>query len=127
MNVNRTRMLLESIIRYPGLFGFLLRDFIERQRVLVYPVERVFLAEIRGKDDQVYAVRGARKEKSGTEMIVFVTQMINWVTKMTAFAIETVNSALSSTFPAFRCRSGRKQVSPELIPRSSNYRGFDIV
>ena len=25
------------------------------------------------------------------------------------------------------CRSGRKQVSPELIPRSSDYRGFDIV
>ena len=24
------------------------------------------------------------------------------------------------------CRSVRKQVSPELIPRSSNYRGFDI-
>ena len=25
------------------------------------------------------------------------------------------------------CRSVRKQVAPELIPRSSNYRGFDIV
>jgi hypothetical protein len=25
------------------------------------------------------------------------------------------------------CRPVRKQVAPELIPRSSNYRGFDIV
>src|SRR5262249_26320607 len=36
--------------------AFLLRRFIKRQRVGVYPVEWVFPAEIRGKDDQLYAL-----------------------------------------------------------------------
>jgi hypothetical protein len=45
---------LQSFTRF--WFAFLLRRFIKRQRVAVYPVERVFLAEIRGKDDQVYAL-----------------------------------------------------------------------
>jgi len=35
---------------------FLLRGFIKRQRVRVYPVQGVFLAEIRGKDEQLYAL-----------------------------------------------------------------------
>src|SRR5262249_39088063 len=46
-----TAMLLENLIGYPGLFAFLLRGFIKRQRVPVYPPCRGFLAEIRGKND----------------------------------------------------------------------------
>src|SRR5262249_42529654 len=44
-------MLLENVIEYLGLLAFLLRGYIKRQRVLVYPLYRGFLAEIRGKDD----------------------------------------------------------------------------
>ena len=39
-----------------SLVRFLLRGFVKRQRVLVYPVERVFLAENLGKDDRLYAL-----------------------------------------------------------------------
>src|SRR5262249_31678406 len=56
MNVDRTRIWLNDILRHPDWFAFLLRGFIKRQRVPVYPVERVFLGEIRGKDDQLYAL-----------------------------------------------------------------------
>ena len=38
------------------VFLFLLRGFIKRQRAPVYPVHGVFLAEIRGKDEQFYAL-----------------------------------------------------------------------
>jgi len=40
-----------------GTVHFLLRGFIKRQRVPVYPVERVCLAKNRGKDKQFYAVK----------------------------------------------------------------------
>jgi len=43
--------------KHRGTVHFLLRGFIKSQRVPVYPVERVFLAEIRGKDDPLYAVK----------------------------------------------------------------------
>jgi len=56
MNVKRTRNSLNDIVRYPDCFAFLLCGFIKRQRVRVYPVKGVFVAEIRGKDDQLYAV-----------------------------------------------------------------------
>ena len=62
----------------------------------MYPVERVFLAENHGKHDQVYAVRGtAEAKRSGTEMIMFDTPMIDCGSKMTAFVFETVNFASS--------------------------------
>ena len=46
---DRTERRVTDILRYADWFAFLLRGFISRQRVSVYPVERVFLAEIRGK------------------------------------------------------------------------------
>src|SRR2546428_3076270 len=38
MNVKRTRNWLNDILRYPDCFAFLLRGFIKRKRVPVYPV-----------------------------------------------------------------------------------------
>src|SRR5262245_4821508 len=56
MKVKRTRIWLNDIPRHPDWFAFLLRGFIKLQRVPVYPVEPVFLGEIRGKDNQLYAL-----------------------------------------------------------------------
>src|SRR5438093_13648902 len=46
----------ETLLRYPGLIPFLLRGFIKRRKASVYPVQGGLLAEIRGKDDPLYAV-----------------------------------------------------------------------
>jgi len=45
MNAKRTRTRFSDILRNSDRFAFLLRGFIKQQRLPVYPVERVFLAE----------------------------------------------------------------------------------
>ena len=60
---------------------------------------------------------------------------LSWFTPLVAFPLATTPSfprSLQSPLPGSAhlyagCRSARKQVSSELVPRSSNYRGFDIV
>ena len=56
MNAKRTRTRFNGILRNSDGFAFLLRAFIKRQRVPVYPVERVFLAEIGGRTTGFYAL-----------------------------------------------------------------------
>src|SRR5437016_6104072 len=99
MNMNRTRMLLENIIRYPGLFAFLLRGFIKRQRVLVYPVERVFLAENLGKDDRLYALDAfpPRRSSARREMPQNSSLSANWICRdVVAVAVMTPPEGLYS-------------------------------
>src|SRR5438034_9440049 len=54
--------LVERHIRYPNLtcFAFLLRGFISGKRVPVYPVWGVFLVEIRGKNEELYALEAKK-------------------------------------------------------------------
>ena len=54
--------LVERHIRYPNLtcFAFLLRGFISGKRVPVYPVWGVFLVEIRGKNEELYALEATK-------------------------------------------------------------------
>src|SRR5206468_5452016 len=52
-------------------FAFLLRGFIKWKRVLVYPVQVVFLAEIGRKNDQLYAVDTQMPQALFTETFVF--------------------------------------------------------
>ena len=54
MNAKRTRTRFSDILRNSDWFAFLLRGFIKQQRVPVYPVERVFFAEIRGRTTGFY-------------------------------------------------------------------------
>src|SRR5437667_8974575 len=49
MNAKRTRTRFSDILRNSDGFAFLLRGFIKQQRAPVYPLERVFFAEIRGR------------------------------------------------------------------------------
>ena len=69
------------------------------------------------RDDQVYAVRGAAEaKKSGTEMIMFDTPMIDCGSKMTAFVFETVNFASSIIDYALETSNS----TPEMIDCSFN-------
>src|SRR5438552_315286 len=56
MNAEWTRTRFSDILQNSDWFAFLLRGFIKQQRVPVYPVERVFFAEIRGRTTGFYAL-----------------------------------------------------------------------
>ena len=59
MNTKWTKIWLNDIdIR--DCFGFLLRGFISGKRVPVYPVWGVFLVEIRGKNEELYALEATK-------------------------------------------------------------------
>ena len=59
LNTARSADFAQQLIRN-HLVRFLLPGFIKRQRVPVYPVQGVFLGEIRGKDDRLYALPRVR-------------------------------------------------------------------
>ncbi len=59
MNTKWTKIWLNGIFDIRTCFAFLLRGFIGGKRVPVYPVQGVFLAEIRGKNEQLYALEAA--------------------------------------------------------------------
>ena len=60
MNTKWTKIWLNGIFDIRTCFAFLLCGFIGGKRVPVYPVQEVFPAEIRGKNEQLYPLEATK-------------------------------------------------------------------
>ena len=92
--------------------------------IMLYEAARALAADMRGREElvsetarQALVDQADRKQGQGQRVVDFELPKIG----------QRGNQRGRAAHLYAGCRSVRKQVSPELIPRSSDYRGFDIV